>query len=62
MMEVQGNWEMAKSLTQPTRRSMEWELAETEAANLRAQGYTVTISTNASGGPVINATPPGGAA
>lgn len=62
MMEVKGNWEMAKSLTQPTRRSMEWDLAETSAANLRAQGYTVSICTNASGGPVIHATPPKGAA
>lgn len=61
MMEVQGNWELAKSLAQPTRNSMQWDVAEQSAANLRAQGYTVTISTNASGAPVIHATP-GGAA
>lgn len=59
MMEVKGNWEMAKSLTQPTRRSMEWELAETEAAKLRAQGYTVDIKTNAAGSPVVTVVPKG---
>lgn len=61
MIEVKGNWEMAKSLTQPTRRSMEWELAETEAAKLRAQGFVVVINTNAAGGPVVTVVPQGAA-
>jgi hypothetical protein len=61
MMEVQGNWEMAKSLTQPTRRSMEWELAEAEAAKLRSQGFVAVINTNAAGGPVVTVVPQGAA-
>lgn len=61
MIEVQGNWEMAKSLAQPTRRSMEWDLAESEAAKLRAQGFTVVINTNAAGGPIVTVVPQGAA-
>ena len=61
MIEVKGNWEMAKSLTQPTRRSMEWELAETEAAKLRAQGFNVVITTGAAGSPIVKVIPQGAA-
>jgi hypothetical protein len=58
MIEVKGNWEMAKALdsgvpTPEKRRAHQWEVAEAKAAELRAEGFTVTIDTDASGGPVI---------
>lgn len=65
MINIPGNWELAKAL--PThdntawRRDEQWRLANEKAAELRAQGYTVTVIPGTSGAPVINAVP-GGAA
>lgn len=66
MMEVKGNWELAKSLesgvpTPDKRRAQEWQIAESEATKLRAQGFTVVINTNAAGGPIVTVVPKGAA-
>jgi hypothetical protein len=66
MIEVKGNWELAKSLesgvpTPGKRRAQEWQIAESEAAKLRAQGFVVVIETNAAGGPTVTVVPQGAA-
>lgn len=58
MMEVQGNWELAKSLntgipTPEWRRSQQWEIANAKAAEMREVGHIVTVEADAGGNPVI---------
>lgn len=66
MIEIPGNWELAKAMPSADpvkwRRQEEWNQAEAKAAELRAQGYTVTITAGMGGAPIITAVPPGGAA
>lgn len=60
MIEIPGNWELAKAM--PThdqvkfRSEAEWRLANERAAQLRKEGATVDIAPGADGRPVITVT------
>lgn len=60
MIDAKQPWELAKSLQtfdQAThRRTAQWQIAQQKATELRAQGFTVTVSPDSDGYPVITST------
>lgn len=66
MIEIPGNWELAKAM--PTadpvkwRNEEEWRLANEKVAQLRAEGCKVELTAGLGGRPVITVLSLGGAA
>ncbi len=57
MIDIPGNWELAKAMPShdpmEQRRRHQLDIAEARAADLRAQGYNVTIIIGANGSPQV---------
>lgn len=66
MIDIPGNWELAKALAPQDqtkwRNEEEWRQANAKVAQLRAEGHTVELTAGLGGRPVITVTSLGGAA
>lgn len=66
MIEIPGNWELAKALAPQDqtkfRIEAEWQLARQKVTQLSNEGCSVQLTAGADGRPVITVTSLGGAA